>query len=95
MYDPINSDKRVDAINDSDKQVDAINVPEELVDAKRYPTSNTSSDQNISIYATNGKFPQTLLRSRFVPDIIQGTIGPTNQLATEDVTVIQDILGLR
>ena len=70
-----------------------INDSEELVDAVSDPKSDPSSDRNVANYTTNGNFPQNLLMSRFVPKIIQGAIGPINQLVTEGVTVIQDILG--
>ena len=34
------------------------------------------------------------MRCRLFPEIFQGAIGPINQIVTEDVTVIQYILGL-
>ena len=86
------SEEHVDTINDSDEQVDAINNSEELVDAGRDPKRDKSSNLKVDTYTNSGKFPQSLLKSRFVPEIIQGKIGPINQLFTEDVTGIQDIL---
>ena len=80
------SEKQVDAINDSDEQVNAIKNSEELVDAGSDPTRNPSSNPKVATYTTNGKLRQNLLRSRFVPEIIQGDIVLINQLVTKDVT---------
>ena len=89
------SNKQVDAINDSNKQVDIINDSEELVDAGSDPKSDPSSDPKVATYTTNRKSPQNLLRSQLCPEIIQGAIGPINQIVNEDVTGIQEILGSR
>ena len=49
----------------------------------------------VGTYTNNVKISQNLLRSRFIPEIIQGAICPINQLVTKYVTVIQEILGSR
>ena len=82
-----NYDKQVDAINDFEEQVDAINDSEEHVDAIRNykelvgnvsnPKSDPSRNPKVATYNKNGN-PQKLLRSRFVPNIFQGPIGPIN-----------------
>ena len=70
-----------------------INNDEELVDAVSNPKSDPSSDTKVDTY-TNTKNPQKLLRSRFVPKISQGEIGPIEQFLTEDVPGIQETLGV-
>ena len=87
------SDKQVDPINDSDKQVDVIRDSKKLVDAGSDPKSNPSRNPKVDNYTTNGKFTQKSLISRFVPKIIPVAIGPINQLVTNGVSGIQEILG--
>ena len=77
--------------NDSEEQFNVINDSEELVDAK----SNPSSDPKVATYTTNGKFTQKLLFSWFVPKIIPATIRPVDQIVTEDLPGIREILGSR
>ena len=43
-----------------------------------------SSDPKLAPYTNNGKFPQKLLKNRFVPKIIPGAIRPIDQLVMED-----------
>ena len=94
-YAKSDSNEQVGAISDSKEQVDAINNSEELVEAVSDPKRYLSSNPKVSTYTTNGNFPQKILRSRFVPNIIQGTIPPIYQLSREDVPGIQETLGVR
>ena len=81
--------------NYSEEQVDAINDSEELVDTVSDRKIDPSSNPKVATYTTNRKSPQNLLRSHFVPEIIQGAIGPINQIITKDMKGIQKILGSR
>ena len=89
------SNKQVEAINDYDEQVYAINDSGELVDIISDPTGDPSSYSKVATYTTNRNFPQNLLRSRFVPEIIQGSISPINPFVAEDISMFQEILGSR
>ena len=62
---------------------------------RRDPKSDPSSNLKVATHITNRNFIQNLLRSRFFPEIIQCAISSINKLVTEDVTGIQEMLGLR
>ena len=87
-------DKQVDLINDSDKQVDAISGSDKLVDARSNPKSDPSSNPKVATYTINENIHKKLI-SQFIPKIILVAIGPINQLVTDNMSVIQKILGLR
>ena len=89
------STKQADQINDSKKQVDAISDYGKLVDDGSDPKSDPSRNPKISTHITNGNFTQKLLISWFFPKIIQIVIRPINPLVTDNMSVIQKILGLR
>ena len=91
QVDAINdSEEQVDDIHDSEEQVDDMNNSEELIDAISDRKSDPSNNPRVATYTTNGNFPQKLLKIWFVSKIIQGAIGPINQLVLEDVPVIRE-----
>ena len=55
------------------------------------PKSDPSNNPKVATHITNGKYTQKLLINPTIPVIIV----PINQLVTDNVTGIQDILGLR